>query len=114
VIWKEKELTWDIIKDTLKEKGQYIDLPYIVTKDTERKTNLLVKLINIRNYFGKPDKSHTGYIIQKSNINSIFIITEFLMPYMCSYSWPVFAKKEHAEQALKILGEEIKYLFTPW
>ena len=113
IIWKEKELTWDIIKDTLKEKGQYIDLPYIVTKDTERKTNLLVKLINIRNYFGKPDKSHTGYIIDR-DIKENFVVTEFLAPYMCSYSWPVFAKREHAEQALKILGDKVKYLFTPW
>ena len=26
----------------------------------------------------------------------------------------VFAKKEHAEQAIKILGNELKYLFEPW
>jgi hypothetical protein len=101
-------------KDTLKERKQFISFPYIAVNDTEQKVNVLIKLINIRNYFGKPSKSHTGYIIQKSNINSIFIITEFLMPYMCSYSWPVFAKKEHAEQALKILGEDVKHLFTPW
>jgi hypothetical protein len=114
IIWEEKELTWDIIKETLKERGELISLPYIADNDTEQKANVLLKLINIRNYFGKPSKSHTGYIIQKSNINDTFTIAEFLMPYMCSYSWPVFAKREHAEQALKILEEDVKYLFTPW
>ena len=113
IIWKEKELTWDIIKDTLKEKEQYISLPYIADNDTEQKANVLLKLINIRNYFGKPDKSHKGYIIEK-NINESIVVTEFLVPYMCSFSWPVFEKREHVEQALKILGEDVKYLFTPW
>lgn len=112
IIWKEKELTWDIIKDTLKERKQYISLPYIADNNIEQKANVLLKLVNIRNYFGKPDKSHTGYIIGR-DINKNPIVTEFMVPYMCSYSWPVFAKREHAEQALKILGKEVKYLFLP-
>ena len=113
IIWQEKELTWDIIRETLKEKRQFIDLPYIVTNDTERKTNLFIKLINIRNYFGKPDKSHTGYVICHDNLNNPFI-AQATLPYILNWSKIAFEKKEHAEQALKILGKDIKYLSTPW
>ena len=114
IIWKEKELTWDIIKEALKERGQFISLPYVVDNNTEQKANVLLKLINIRNYFGAPGKSHPGYIIHKSNINNNIIVTKFLVPYMLSYSEIVFAESEHAEKALKILGEDAKYLFEPW
>jgi hypothetical protein len=26
----------------------------------------------------------------------------------------IFKEKEHAEQAIKMLGDELKYLFEPW
>lgn len=117
IIWKDKEITWENIREELQANGTYIPIPFIPRNkvtNIEQKVNILLKLINIRNYFSKPDKSHTGYIIQKSNINNAITVTEFLMPYMLSCLWPVFSKREHAEQALKILGDEINILFTPW
>ena len=116
IIWKDKEITWQTIQSSLQLKSDYIPIPFIPrnkVNHSEQKVNVLLKLINIRNYFGKPDNSHTGYYIHKTDCRD-FIVLPTMNPYMCCIEPVVFLNKEHAEQAIKLLGDEIKYLFTPW
>lgn len=116
IIWQDKELTWGIIKETLQRNGNYILIPFIPrnkVNNSEQKVNVLLKLLNIRNYFGKPDNSHIGYYIHKKDCRD-FIVLPTMNPYMCCIGPVVFLNKEHAEQAIKILGDEINILFTPW
>ena len=109
ITWKEKELTYGSIVASLCDKDQYIKSPqhYTSNRNTNqfnKKVEVLCKLINIRNYFGKPTGG-LGFTIFKSGVVSIATNYNNL---------PVFAKKEHAEQAIKMLGDELKYLFEPW
>lgn len=111
ITWKEKELTYDEIYRHLHKNKVAIN--YFVTKGVVNnenesflnKTNILRKLANIRNYFGKPTCDGPGYIVTMRGPEQIATIY---------YHLPVFAKKEHAEQAIKMLGDELKYLFEPW
>ena len=120
ITWKEKELTYDgIINEIASSPKHIIGFSYNAINDTTsstpfyRKVEVLRKLTNIRNYFGKPDSYDRGYCISYdsytnkfyvSNINTIGIWTKDI----------VFAKKEHVEQAIKMLGDELKHLFEPW
>ena len=76
-----------------------------------KKVEVLRKLINIRNYFGKPDNMLEGWCIFKHSLSQkLYVEKEY-----CTSKFKVaFAKKEHAEQAIKMLGDELKYLFEPW
>ena len=78
-----------------------------------KKVEVIRKLTNIRNYFGKPDSYERGCCVcydsynnkfYAGNINTIGIWTKDI----------VFKEKEHAEQAIKMLDGELKYLFEPW
>lgn len=69
-----------------------------------KKVEVLRKLTNIRNYFGKPIDG-IGYMIIQSGV--VQVATNY-------HNSPIFAKKEHAKQAIKMLGDELKYLFEPW
>ena len=111
ITWKEKELTYDDIFEKLSKDKKYIGnfgyntcAPNLDTPAFYQKMGILHKLVNIRNYFGK-SKCGIGYIITRSGIAQISINYTNL---------PVFAKKEHAEQAAKMLGNELTYLFEPW
>ena len=122
ITWKEKELTYDEIFDHLYKNKVAIN--YFVTKgeinnENEsflNKTNILRKLTNIRNYFGKPKHFCDGVVIKCIN-NYCGVETGqfyFDKPDLNSLHEVVFAKREHAEQAIKMLGDELKYLFEPW
>jgi hypothetical protein len=111
ITWKEKELTYDGIIDKLKSNSEYINT--FVNNPSSRafykKAEVLRKLTNIRNYFGKPDPKEVlsvGWCI------SVNLSVTSAMP--AGFGNVVFLKKEHAEQAIKILGDELKYLFEPW
>ena len=113
----KKELTYEDIVKSMDPK--LCILPF-TTPDSNTvndaffdKVNTLRKLTNIRNYFGKPNSYDRGYCVSYNsydnrfyvgNINSIGIWTKDI----------VFKEKEHAEQAIKMLGDELKYLFEPW
>lgn len=108
----KKQLTYDDIWESLDPKLRIF--PF-ATPDSNKtndaffdKVNVLRKLTNIRNYFGKPSKenSDSGWAIC-INGTAYRVIPE-------QSRLPVFAKKEHAEQAIKMLGDELKYLFEPW
>ena len=109
ITWKEKELTYDIIKSKL---NCYIPsfkfLPTLTSIPFYNKVEALRKLTNIRNYFGEPSNRSTdyGWVVGKDGIAHEAVVE---YPHL-----PVFTKKEHAEQAIKILGDELKFLFEPW
>ena len=69
-----------------------------------KKVEAFRKLTNIRNYFGKPT-NNTGYIITP------FGTSEVASGYLYL---PVFDTREHAQAAIDMLGDELKYLFEPW
>jgi hypothetical protein len=115
ITWKEKELTYSEIDIDLFNKDQHISAPRYCnvngnSKQFNKKVEVIRKLTNIRNYFGKPDK-HTGWCIIYRIANNCMVVTEEheKNPYRV-----VFKEKEHAEQAIKMLGNELKYLFEPW
>lgn len=124
ITWKEKELTYEDIVKTSKGNFPYSYVRDLLSltgqqavrssaKTTEdnfyKKVEVLRKLTNIRNYFGKPNSKEVlsvGWCI-----NSNLSVTS-AMP--AGFGNVVFLKKEHAEQAVKMLGDELKYLFEPW
>lgn len=111
ITWKEKELTYTELSDKFKNNPEYINssLTNSTSQAFYKKVEVLRKLTNIRNYFGKPDKknSDSGWVICVNGTVYRAIVEQ--NPHV-----PVFAKKEHAEQAIKMLGDELKYLFEPW
>lgn len=111
ITWKEKELTYQDIECRLpfynKIQEHYHWDSNLKECSFSKKVEVLRKLTNIRNYFGKPsDKSDYGWAIC-SNRTTHEAVVEY--PHL-----PLFANKEHAEQAIKMLGDELKYLFEPW
>ena len=130
ITWKEKELTYNEIVEILQKDfhnnyienllslGGYVATMGSDSSDTNifyKKVEVLRKLINIRNYFGKCDKTQNGYHICP-NINIYDYSYDFVVRNFCigDPHEVVFAEKEHAEQAIKMLGDELKYLFEPW
>ena len=115
IIWKEKELTYEDIANKILDGPKHIPgCFYNAVCDTTSSTpfyakvNALRKLTNIRNYFGKPDENEKGWIIEQGGIRRTAIESHH-------YSYHIiFAEREHAEQAIKILGDELKHLFEPW
>lgn len=112
ITWK-KELEYNDIFNYLWEHKAQIGLlkPLVENENTDKfneKVNVLCKLTNIRNYFGKPDENEKGWIIEQGGIRRTICESKYNVNVI------VFAKKEHAEQAIKMLGDELKYLFEPW
>lgn len=115
ITWKEKEITYaDVIsKLVLSQNAIYEFWSDKIHKGESstfyKKVEVLRKLTNIRNYFGKPDKknSDSGWVICINGTVYRAIVAQ-------NSHVPVFAEKEHAEQAIKMLGDELKCLFEPW
>lgn len=110
ITWKEHELTYDEIESKLHCRIPSCGfLPNTTSIPFYKKVEVLRKLTNIRNYFGKPDKknSDSGWVICINGTAYRAIVEQ-------NRHVPVFAEKEHAEQAIKMLGDELKYLFEPW
>lgn len=122
ITWKEKGVTYDEIYAHLHKNKVAIN--YYVTKGVINnenesflnKMNILRKLTNIRNYFGKPKHFCDGVVIKCINNYCGAETGQFYFdkPDLDSLHEVVFAKREHAEQAIKMLGDELKYLFEPW
>lgn len=121
ITWKEKELTYTEVYESLQKHGKiihYIPNPEENTVENLfiKKVNALRKLTNIRNYFGKPKHFCDGVVIKCVN-NYCGVETGqfyFDKPDLDSPHEVVFEKREHAEQAINMLGDELKYLFEPW
>ena len=72
------------------------------------KVNTFHKLTNIRNYFGKPDENKQGWVIEQGGIRKTMFESKYNNIDI------VFANYAHAQEAIRILGDELKYLFEPW
>ena len=121
ITWKEKELTYKdienkiILKNTrdciigytpVIEDIKTLNCPH---SDFYKKVEVLRKLTNIRNYFGE-DKPTNMWTLTRDSALRVF-------PMLCRYRETCriyFDTKEHAEQAIKMLGDELKYLFESW
>lgn len=119
ITWKEKELTYDDIANHIWEEGTQIGVltSTVVNDNTNKfskKVEVLRKLINIRNYFGKPNLHDTGWFIMSvwPEFNR-FGACKSIEHSKCPET-VIFKEKEHAEQAIKMLGDELKYLFELW
>lgn len=106
----DKKLTCEDIEDKLvsglcKDLYHLYHFSSITTEDFYRKVEVLRKLTNIRDYFG----SRTGDVGYTISCVGKPIETNKSFSML-----PVFDKKEHAQAAIDILGDEIQYLFKPW
>lgn len=116
ITWKEKELTYNKIYESLWKSGKLI---FHITNSEENevndsfiiKVNVLRKLTNIRNYFGKPKHDTYGHALYYTIERGIHTTPAL---YPSNDQRVIFDTKEHAEQAIKMLGDELKYLFEPW
>lgn len=122
ITWKEKAETYADVESQLKGLpivDKYINVDKLKegrSKNFYKKVEVFRKLTNIRNYFGKPNHFCDGVVIKCIN-NYCGVETGqfyFDKPDLDSLHEVVFAKREHAEQAIKMLGDELKYLFEPW
>ena len=115
ITWKEKELTYSEIYEFLWENGKVIH--YITNPEENtvqnlfiKKVNALRKLTNIRNYFGSDPHRVYSWVIRTSMDGTYYAgATKHPLDHEI-----VFSKQEHAEQAIKMLGDELKCLFEPW
>ena len=110
ITWKEHELTYTELLNEFRNNLNCIHTNFInsASRAFYKKVEVLRKLINIRNYFGKPDSNENGFYI-----NLLGQAAPNGFPARYASETVVFAKKEHAEQAIKMLGDELKYLFEP-
>ena len=112
ITWKEKELTYGDIESKLNCPISSCGfLPNTVNFTFYKKVEVLRKLTNIRNYFGG-DKPTNSWVITIDSALRPFVIKN-PKPYR-ETCFIYFDTKEHAEQAIKMLGDELKYLFEPW
>lgn len=123
ITWTEKELTYKDIENKIilkNERDCIIGYTKVIEdiktfncphSDFYKKVEVLRKLTNIRNYFGG-DKPTNSWIITIDSALRPFVIKN-PKPYR-ETCFIYFDTQEHAEQAIKMLGDEIKYLFEPW
>ena len=112
ITWKEKELTYT---ELLNEFGNNLNcihtsLVNSASQSFHKKVEVLRKLTNIRNYFGKPKVSYDGVVITYE-FDEPIIVDAKVCPIECSV---IFAEEGHAQAAINMLGDELKYLFEPW
>ena len=113
ITWKEKELTYTELLNEFGNNLNCIHTSFInlASQAFHKKVEVLRKLTNIRNYFGKPENMLEGWCIFYNRAANKFYVDRnyYEAPFKV-----IFATQEHAEQAIKMLGDELKYLFEPW
>lgn len=114
ITWEEK-LTFSKIYNDLVDKDQQISSTKCCANynsiQFNQKIEVLRKLTNIRNYFGKPKHGTYGHVLYYTIERGIHTTPAL---YPSNDQRVIFDTKEHAEQAIKMLGDELKYLFEPW
>lgn len=116
ITWKEKELTYNDVSDYIWEHGIQIGVltSTVINENTNKfskKVEVLRKLTSIRNYFGGDKSTNSWLITIDSALRPYVIKNPRLYQESC---FIYFDTQEHAEQAIKMLGDELKYLFEPW
>lgn len=113
ITWKEKELTYTELSDKFKHNPEYIHSSSINSTSQAffKKVEVLRKLTNIRNYFGG-DEPTNSWLITIDSARRPYVINNPRSYRESCFIY--FDTQEHAEQAIKMLGDELKYLFEPW
>lgn len=113
ITWKEKELTYTELMNKFRNNLDCIHVSFINSSSQafHKKVEVLRKLTNIRNYFGKPKHNTYGHALYYTIERGIHTTPTL---YPSNDQRIIFYTKEHAEQAIKMLGDELKYLFEPW
>lgn len=117
ITWKEKEITYaDVISKLVSNQNAIYEFWSDKIHEGEsskfyKKVEVLRKLINIRNYFGG-DKPTNSWIITIDSALRPFVIKN-PKPYR-ETCFIYFDTQEHAQMAINMLGDELKYLFEPW
>ena len=116
ITWKDQELTYNRLYQSIYKDDKAISpVNNTLRNDTSNrfltKINVLRKLINIRNYFGG-DKLTNSWIITIDSALRPFVIKN-PKPYR-ETCFIYFDTQEHAQMAINMLGDELKYLFEPW
>ena len=111
ITWKEKELTYPELLNEFRNNLNCIHVNLINSSSQAfyKKVEVIRKLTNIRNYFGEDNPSNLWTLTIDSALN--------VFPVACRYRETnkiYFDTQEHAEQAIKMLGDELQYLFKPW
>jgi hypothetical protein len=115
ITWKEKELTYTELLNEFRNNLNCIHTSFVnsASQAFYKKVEVLRKLTNIRNYFGKPSGTESGFYIYKFNENEFKVATTGY-PAIYANDVVAFTKREHAQAAINMLGDELKYLFEPW
>ena len=115
ITWKEKELTYTELLNEFGNNLNCIHTSFVnsASQAFYKKVEVIRKLTNIRNYFGKPSGTESGFYIYKFSENEFKVATT---GYPAIYASDVvaFTKREHAQAAINMLGNELKYLFEIW
>ena len=80
------------------------------SKPFYKKVEVLRKLTNIRNYFGVDPHRVNDWVIRIS-VDGTYYAGATKRPLRDEI---VFSRQEHAQAAIDMLGDELKYLFEPW
>lgn len=117
ITWKEKEITYaDVISKLVLNQNAIYEFWSDKIHEGEsskfyKKVEVLRKLTNIRNYFGG-DKPTNSWLITIDSARRPYVINNPRSYRESCFIY--FDTQEHAEQAIKMLGDELKYLFEPW
>lgn len=113
ITWKEKELTYTELMNKFRNNLDCIHVSFVNSSSQafHKKVEVLRKLTNIRNYFGKPKHNTYGHALYYTIERGIHTTPAL---YPSNDQRIIFDTKEHAEQAIKMLGDELMYLFEPW
>ena len=109
---QEKQLTYAEILNEFRNNVNCIHTNFInsASRDFYKKVEVLRKLTNIRNYFGADPHRINDWVIRIS-VDGTYYAGATKQPLRDEI---VFSRQEHAEQAIKMLGDELKYLFESW
>ena len=112
ITWQDHELTYTEILNEFRNNVNCIHTSFVnsASQAFHKKVEVIRKLTNIRNYFGKPENDQGYGIFYHEYYKKYYvdIVHPFNSVHVC------FNTKEQAEQAIKILGDDVKYLFEPW
>lgn len=113
ITWKENELTYTELLNEFRNNLNCIHVNLINSSSQAfyKKVEVIRKLTNIRNYFGG-DKPTNSWIITIDSALRPFVIKN-PKPYR-ETCFIYFDTQEHAQMAINMLGDELKYLFEPW
>jgi hypothetical protein len=113
ITWKEHELTYTELLNEFRNNLNCIHTNFVnsASQAFYKKVEVIRKLTNIRNYFGG-DKPTNSWIITIDSALRPFVIKN-PKPYR-ETCFIYFDTQEHAQMAINMLGDELKYLFESW